>query len=154
MSSKNGIIFSSVGKENDFSPRTIIPLLLHSKEVRVFQYDPKEEILLSEEKMDSDVVRNYKLGNLLQWWLWLAGSSFQYDKQTAPYPFDTIGKWMNMTNHITESLFHLFTNPSPITFILDPDSDHRYHYTQTVNITQLIKPNRDSSMYSSLYFLK
>lgn len=65
MCTKNAIMNSSVGKENDFSPRTIIPLLLHSKEVRVFQYDPKEEMLLCEEKIDSEIVRKYKLGNVL-----------------------------------------------------------------------------------------
>lgn len=69
-----------------------------------------------------------------------------YDKQTAAYPFPTMGKWMNMTNHITESLFNRFMDSSPVSFILDDASSHPYHFTETINITQLVKPNRDSSL--------
>lgn len=77
----------------------------------------------------------------------LAGSSFTYDSQTAPYPFETMSKWMNLTNHITDSLFNQLTNTSSISFILDKDSDHLYNYTTTINITEIIKPTRDSSLY-------
>ena len=36
--------------------------MVHAKEVKVFQYDPKEEVLLSEEKMNEAEVRKYKSG--------------------------------------------------------------------------------------------
>lgn len=70
-----------------------------------------------------------------------------YDKQTASYPFESLSKWMNMTNHITEPLFNRFTNASKPSFILDEASPHLYHYTPTINITQLIKPSRDQSLF-------
>lgn len=54
--------YSSVSKENDFSQRTLIPLILHSKEVKVFQYDSKEEMLVSEDKIDPEIVKEYKRG--------------------------------------------------------------------------------------------
>lgn len=77
----------------------------------------------------------------------IAGSSFVYDSQTAPYPFETMSKWMNMTNHITDSLFNQLTNTADISFILDQDSDHLYNYTTTVNVTELLKPTRNTSLY-------
>ena len=135
-----------MSKEQEFSKRSIIPLLLQSKEVRVFQYDAKEEELISEEKLDPELVRKYKAGWKYVVALCIAGSVFEFDKRTAAYPFETLSKWMNMTNHVTESLFQRFTSAKPPVFILDKDSAHDYHYTPTVNITQLAQPNVDKSV--------
>ena len=120
--------------------------MLQSKEVRVFQYDAMDEELISEEKLDAEFVQKYKSGRVFFYVLCVAGSAFEFDKQTAAYPFETLSKWMNMTNHITDNLFHRFTNSSSVTFILDKDSTHSYHYTPTVNITELTQPDFDKSM--------
>ena len=105
-----------------------------------------EEELVSEEKLDAEFVQKYKLGRVFLFSLFIAGGTFEFDKKTAAYPFETLSKWMNMTNHITDSLFHRLTNSSPVTFILDKDSTHTYHYTPTVNITELTQPDFDKSM--------
>lgn len=55
-----------MSKEHEFSPRTIVPLFLASKEVVVMQYDRKEECLLGEEHVNADVVSKYKRGMYLR----------------------------------------------------------------------------------------
>ncbi|KAM7456476.1 hypothetical protein BLSTO_02770 [Blastocystis sp. subtype 1] len=144
------LFYSSVSKEHEFSPRTIIPLFLQSQEVMVLQYDKREECLLREEQMDASLVAKYKAGGPCGLLSLLAGKSFAYDAQTAPYPFETIGKWMNMTNAITKELFDRLTDASSISFILDSNSPHRFNYSSTVNITELLQhPN--PSLMARLY---
>ena len=128
-----------MSKENEFSSRTIIPLFLHSKEVCVLEWDPKEEQLFEVEKVDYNKAQQYKNG----------ASQFQFDKQTAYYPFDTIGKWMSMTSYITQDVFKRLTDPIAERFILDDESDHPYNYTQTVNISALIDPKRFSTQHKT-----
>ena len=120
---------SAVNNQMEFSTRTILPLFLKSKEVRVFQWDAREEQLISQDQLPTDLVKKYQR----------EGAEFVYDANTAAYPFETIGKWMNMSNEITEELFSQFMDKRHITFILDPTSTPNYNYTETVNISQLIK---------------
>ena len=51
-----------MSKENAFSPRTIVPLFLASREVVVMQYDRKEECLYGEEHINAEVASKYKKG--------------------------------------------------------------------------------------------
>ena len=120
---------SSVSKQNEFSIRTVLPLFVRSKEVCVFQWDSEEEQLIDQNHLPEDLVRKYQL----------SGAEFCYDSKTAGYPFDTIGKWMNMTNEIAPNLFSRLMDKSAISFILDPASSPNYNYTETINISQLIK---------------
>ena len=116
----------------------------------VLQYDKREECLLREEQMDASLVAKCKAGGPCGLLSLLAGKSFAYDAQTAPYPFETIGKWMNMTNAITKELFDRLTDASSISFILDSNSPHRFNYSSTVNITELLQhPN--PSLMARLY---
>lgn len=57
----------------------------------VLQYDKREECLLREEQMDASLVAKCKAGGPCGLLSLLAGKSFAYDAQTAPYPFETIG---------------------------------------------------------------
>lgn len=134
-----GLSGSSVSKENEFSPRTILPLYLQSKEVCVLEWDPKEEQLFQVEKVDYDKAKRYKLG----------AAQFQFDKQTAFYPFETIGKWMNMTSYISQALYKRVTEITDHMFILDEESDHKFNYTSTVNISALIDPKRFASQHKT-----
>lgn len=57
---------------------------------------------------------------------------------------------MNMTNYITKELFKQLTDESSISFILDSHSPHRFNYSSTVNITELLQhPN--PSLLARLY---
>ena len=91
MGNGNGIEYSSVNSQHEFSVRTILPIFLESKEVHVYSWDAKEEQLVDQKDLPEEEVTRYQR----------SGSQFVYDKQTAYYPFETIGKWMNMTNHIS-----------------------------------------------------
>ena len=116
----------------------------------VLQYDKREECLLREGQLDPSIVAKYKAGGPYRLLSLLAGKAFAYDAQTAPYPFETIGKWMNMTNAITKELFDRLTDVSSISFILDSNSPHRFNYSSTVNITELLQhPN--PSLMARLY---
>lgn len=118
-----------MSKQNEFSTRTILPLFVRSKEVLVFQWNSQEEQLIDQNHLPEDVVRKYQL----------SGAQFYYDTKTAAYPFETIGKWMNMTNEITPELYNRLLDKSSISFILDPASSPNYNYSETINISQLIK---------------
>lgn len=78
-----------------------------------------------------------------------SGSQFVYDKQTACYPFETIGKWMNMTNSINSKVYTRLMNVSSSSFVLDPTVTPQYNYTPTVNITQLVKKGDAHSQLAS-----
>ena len=58
---------------------------------------------------------------------------------------------MNMTNAITEKLFSQFMDKQHITFILDPTSTPKYNYTETINISQLIKQGETRSQMISQF---
>ena len=127
-----------MSKQNEFSTRTVLPLFVRSKEVVVYKWDSQEEQLVDQNHLPEDLVHKYQL----------SGAEFCYDTKTAAYPFETIGKWMNMTSEITPSLFTRLMDKSAISFILDPTSSPNYNYTETINISQLIKQSELRSQMS------
>ena len=97
--------------------------------------------MIPQDRLPTDLVEKYQR----------EGAEFVYDAKTAAYPFETIGKWMNMTNEITEELFFRFMDKQHITFILDPTSTPSYNYTETINISQLIKQGETRSQMISQF---
>lgn len=120
---------SAVSQQQEFSTRTIIPLFLRSKEVRIFQWSAEEEQLIDQSHLPRELVEKYQR----------EGAEFVFDSKTAAYPFETIGKWMNMTNGVTPELFSQLMDKQHISFILDPTSTPNYNYSETINISQLIQ---------------
>lgn len=139
MGNGNGIEYSSVNSQHEFSVRTILPIFLESKEVHVYSWDAKEEQLVDQKDLPEEEVTRYQR----------SGSQFVYDKQTAYYPFETIGKWMNMTNHISIKVYKRLMSVSPSSFVLDPTVTPQYNYTPTVNITPLVKRGDAHSQLAS-----
>ncbi|KAK8795440.1 hypothetical protein WA588_004281, partial [Blastocystis sp. NMH] len=133
------LFYSSVNSQHEFSVRTILPIFLESKEVHVYSWDAKEEQLVDQKDLPEEEVTRYQR----------SGSQFVYDKQTAYYPFETIGKWMNMTNHISIKVYKRLMSVSPSSFVLDPTVTPQYNYTPTVNITQLVKRGDAHSQLAS-----
>ena len=134
-----GMETSSVNSQQEFSVRTILPIFLESKEVHAYSWDAKEEQLVDQKDLPEEEVRRYQR----------SGSQFVYDKQTACYPFETIGKWMNMTSSINKEVYRRLMDVSSSSFVLDPTVSPQYNYTLTVNITQLVKRGDAHSQLAS-----